>query len=71
MNRYDRVEDPCPVCEVEDALNEQRGTQSHPINCGWRLKEENRIMREALEKLGKFPMWRNDMTFQVVDINRD
>ena len=27
---------PCFVCECEDELGEARGTQSHPINCGWR-----------------------------------
>lgn len=27
---------PCFVCKIEDSLHEKRGTNSHPINCGWR-----------------------------------
>lgn len=33
---YTLTERPCFVCEAEDSLGEDRGTQSHPINCGWR-----------------------------------
>ena len=33
---YALTKRPCPVCCAEDALGESRGTQSHPINCGWR-----------------------------------
>lgn len=33
---YTLTSRPCFVCKSEDRLGEKRGTQSHPINCGWR-----------------------------------
>lgn len=36
LNRLWMTRRPCPVCRAEDELGESRGTQSHPINCGWR-----------------------------------
>lgn len=57
MNDYSCIEEPCFVCNIEDELNELRGTQSHPINCGWRLKEEHKVMKEELMKDGKILFW--------------
>jgi len=36
FNTYALTGRPCFVCKIEDELHEKRGTQSHPINCGWR-----------------------------------
>lgn len=33
---YTLTENPCFVCKIEDDLGEERGTNSHPINCKWR-----------------------------------
>ena len=42
---------PCFVCRVEDTLGQVRGTQSHPLNCEWRVREEHKIRTMALEKI--------------------
>ncbi len=47
----------CFVCEVENGLNEPRGTYSHPVTCAWRLTEEYKAMVEGLRKVGKFLFW--------------
>jgi hypothetical protein len=65
MSYYEITKEPCFVCEAEDYLGEKRGTNSHPINCGWRLREENRIMAEALKENGMFGYWGNDMKFHI------
>lgn len=39
---YTLTERPCFVCSIEDKLDEPRGTQSHPINCGWRHDNDKR-----------------------------
>lgn len=41
--RYRMTRRPCPVCKAEDILGEKRGTQSHPINCGWRKDQGNNV----------------------------
>lgn len=33
---YTLLSDPCFVCKLEDCFGEERGTQSHPINCKWK-----------------------------------
>jgi len=53
MRPYSKIEEPCFVCEVEDKLGEERGTQSHPINCGWRVKRENEGYRKGLDEIIK------------------
>lgn len=40
FNIYHLTGRPCFVCRIEDELSEKRGTQSHPINCGWRKDNE-------------------------------
>jgi len=40
FNRYTLIERPCLVCKIEDSLGEKRGTNSHPINCGWRIDND-------------------------------
>jgi hypothetical protein len=45
------TKDSCFVCDAEDALNEPRGTQSHPIDCNWRIDRENKGHREGLEAI--------------------
>lgn len=40
MVDYNVIQDPCFVCKAEDALGEPRGTQSHPINCGWKIQNK-------------------------------
>lgn len=37
---YDKIEEPCFVCGVEDELKQARGSMSHPINCGWKIKRQ-------------------------------
>ncbi len=48
---YRIIEEPCFVCQVEDSLGESRGTQSHPINCGWRIKRENEGYKDGLNMI--------------------
>lgn len=50
---YKKVNEPCFVCEIEDNLGEARGTQSHPTNCGWRVKRENKGYKNALNEIMK------------------
>lgn len=49
MGAYDIPK--CFVCDVEDTLGEVRGTQSHPINCGWRLTRETKAHKNTLEEI--------------------
>ena len=60
MGIYDVVLVPCFVCEVEDELKEERGTQSHPINCGWRRERERAGYVKALEQIYNICQGRND-----------
>lgn len=48
---YAKIEEPCFVCKCEDELGETRGTQSHPINCGWKVKRENEGYAKSLYKI--------------------
>ena len=48
-----KLQESCFVCRAEDALGELRGTQSHPINCGWRVKRERDAYMESLEEILK------------------
>lgn len=48
---YSIIQTPCFVCEIEDSLGEERGTHSHPINCGWRVKRERSGYIKGLEDI--------------------
>lgn len=48
---YSKIQYPCFVCKVEDQLGQPRGTQSHPINCGWKIEREHQIRTKALEQI--------------------
>jgi hypothetical protein len=48
---YSKIQEPCFVCDCEDALGEERGTQSHPINCGWRVGREKEAFEKALQEI--------------------
>jgi hypothetical protein len=48
---YSKIQEPCFVCQAEDRLGELRGTQSHPINCGWKVGIESKIRERALERI--------------------
>lgn len=37
---------PCFVCKTEDTLRKPRGTYSHPINCGWKSDNAERLSAE-------------------------
>jgi len=65
MRAYDKIEEPCFVCECEDKLGEERGTQSHPINCGWRVKRENEGYRKGLDEI--IEMCRNSKGDTLID----
>jgi len=69
MTDYSRIEDPCFVCEIEDELGEERGTNSHPINCGWKLKLEYEVMEKELEKDGKILIWSESENRPKIFIN--
>lgn len=60
---YRTIEEPCFVCKVEDELGESRGTQSHPINCGWRVKRENKGYQKGLDAIMKFCKHHNVMSY--------
>lgn len=59
---YSKIEEPCFVCEVEDKLNEERGTQSHPINCGWRVKREKAGYEAGLREIMKLSREKGDLS---------
>lgn len=51
MGPYSKVEEPCFVCQIEDDMGQERGTQSHPFNCGWRVIRENKNHIKTLEQI--------------------
>lgn len=67
---YSKIQEPCFVCRVEDKLGQVRGTQSHPITCGWRIKHEHEMYERALRgiyDLGYAPDRDPDKLFNVID----
>lgn len=48
---YSKIQEPCFVCKAEDELGEERGTQSHPVNCGWRVRREREGYIQTLEEI--------------------
>ena len=66
---YKTPQYPCFVCRVEDSLGQERGSQSHPINCGWRLQRESELREEALDKIIKLTCFSKDDNLE--DVLRD
>ena len=63
---YSKIQEPCFVCKVEDELGEERGTQSHPINCGWRVSRENKGYVKGLESIYNLCNTSNDADLKEV-----
>lgn len=48
---YSKIQEPCFVCDVEDGLGEERGSMSHPINCGWRVNRTKEAYEQGLSDI--------------------
>lgn len=57
LGPYTLTERPCFVCKAEDSTGADRGSMSHPINCGWRHDQEMDGMQLHNEPDGRGIDW--------------